>query len=106
MVLSIRVGYVPHPVSWTQGFFKPPWRPSPHHLVIIPSFCHLQVLLGHVLSPNPVSKKTGSTSNILSSVWRICGVKSTLIKGLPLDRASPLKEPYPRASSRYAPSLV
>ncbi|MGD0971494.1 MAG: hypothetical protein ABSA04_08860, partial [Desulfobaccales bacterium] len=39
-----------------------PWRPSPHHLVIIPLFCHLPVLLGHVLSPNPVSKKTGSTS--------------------------------------------
>jgi hypothetical protein len=27
--------------------------------------CHLPVLLGHVLSPNPVSKKTGSTSPVV-----------------------------------------
>ena len=33
--------------------------PSPG---IFPPFCHLPVLLGHVLSPNPVSKKTGSIS--------------------------------------------
>jgi len=47
--------------------FRLPWRPSPHHLVIIPPFCHLPVLLGHVLSPNPVSKKTGSTSILQQS---------------------------------------
>ncbi len=84
-----------------------PWRPSPHHLVIIPPFCHLPVLLGHVLSPNPVSKKTGSTSRSHHCV--ICIQKQTYPTAFPLGyewrtptcQAStglpekPVREPFP-----------
>jgi hypothetical protein len=45
-------------------------RPYPHYLISAPPSCHLPVILGHVLSPNPVPKKTGSISRLVPGCLR------------------------------------
>jgi hypothetical protein len=69
-----------------------PWRPSPHHLVFVPPFCYLPVLLGHVLSPNPVSQKTGSTSKLAPGISAYTGNRVVVYLGHRHRSSTPRKK--------------